>query len=572
MEEWFYVKNDLKAREDIKEVIMRPIWSRFGLRRPKVEIDDATEACQKAFSTVCSFIGTRDLIQKHIAYRVWPLVESWEMPKETITNSSEGGLVWLKYTFRFGDKFDEPNNDWLRCIEATSDELLGAYSKTEDNALSAAFGGRNKKRLNRVFDAIGFVYPDYRYPLRGQGVKIKMSVSGKVTASAITAELKGKKMKVLTHRPRYIEPAVISEFGEGASSADKTKEIVPPAQRTEEPAILPKLPPVEPAETKADKDKAKGSKIEKITKMPEILSPSTEITVPKEQKGSAATPKRRMENVLDVVLETTKSLSPAPSRKIAKASKVQPKAETKQAEVKAAKIQAKTEAGPSEPTETEPTVVEEKVTEQIASERVEAPASEASKESIDYIIRHASGKGLSQEEKLETLHYAQKLKYPKGALEFNGSGEEDFLYYLPDNKEISVCRCFEKSLGCVEKIKASFTNVGAYSNEDNLIRGDPEGVIEWISGEAEAFEEILSDREDVCAFSGARGISAILEKAGCDHVKTLAQAEAAFFVDDTKDPSAEASLMGGKFYNDIWVNGGREMAHEIMKKSKKRYS
>jgi hypothetical protein len=40
-------------------------------------------------------------------------------------------------------------------------------------------------------------------------------------------------------------------------------------------------------------------------------------------------------------------------------------------------------------------------------------------------------------------------------------------------------------------------------------------------------------------------------------------------VDDTKDPSAEASLMGGKFYNDIWVNGGREMAHEIMKKSEK---
>jgi hypothetical protein len=44
MEEWFYVKNDLTAREDIKEVIMHPIWSCFGLRRPKVEIDDAAEA------------------------------------------------------------------------------------------------------------------------------------------------------------------------------------------------------------------------------------------------------------------------------------------------------------------------------------------------------------------------------------------------------------------------------------------------------------------------------------------------------------------------------------------------
>jgi hypothetical protein len=43
-----------------------------------------------------------------------------------------------------------------------------------------------------------------------------------------------------------------------------------------------------------------------------------------------------------------------------------------------------------------------------------------------------------------------------------------------------------------------------------------------VSGEAETFEEILSDRGDVCAFSGARGISSILEKAGCDHIKAVA--------------------------------------------------
>jgi hypothetical protein len=122
---------------------------------------------------------------------------------------------------------------------------------------------------------------------------------------------------------------------------------------------------------------------------------------------------------------------------------------------------------------------------------------------------------------------------------------------------------------CVRKIKTSFANVGAYSNEDNFIRGDPEGVIEWISSEAEAFEEILSDRGDVYAFSGARGVAAVLEKAGCGHVKTLAQAEAAFSVDDMKDPSAEASLIDGKIFTDIWENGGRGMAHEIMKKSEK---
>jgi hypothetical protein len=52
-------------------------------------------------------------------------------------------------------------------------------------------------------------------------------------------------------------------------------------------------------------------------------------------------------------------------------------------------------------------------------------------------------------------------------------------------------------------------------------------------------------------------------------VITLAQADAAFSIDDTKDPSAEATLVGGKFYSDVWVNGGREMANKIIKKNEK---
>jgi hypothetical protein len=178
-----------------------------------------------------------------------------------------------------------------------------------------------------------------------------------------------------------------------------------------------------------------------------------------------------------------------------------------------------------------------------------------------------------QKNEIEDLRKQLTEAIEKCALaEANREASEYWKNYLEKTVEelrASKERCFEKSLGYVKKMKASFTNVGTYSNEDNFIRGDPEGVTEWISGEAEAFEEILNDRGDVCMFSSARGISAILEKAGCDHVKTLAQAEAAFSVDDTKDPSAEASLVGGKIYTDIWENGGREMAHEIMKKSEK---
>jgi hypothetical protein len=364
------------------------------------------------------------------------------MPKETITNPSEGGLIRLKYTFRFGDQFVEPDDDWLKCVENTSDELLGAYSKSEDNALSAAFGSRKKKRLNRVFDAIRFVYPDYRYQPWGQ--KRKGAASGKVAASATPSEPapKRKKLKVLTHRPRYIETAIVPEFGGETSSVTEAKEPAPPTRKIEEPAVMPKAPSSKLAEPKTDN--IEETRVEGMKTL-EVLSHSAEVTVPKAQKGLAATPKRkRMASVLDV-LETVKASSSIPSGKIAEASKIQVEAKTRPTEVEGAVSQASAESRPSEPIDKQPSKIEKKAaeeeaTEQSLPEKTVTPTPEALKENIEYIISHASGKKLSKEEEREAQHYAQKMKYPKGALVFNGSGEEDFLYCLRDSKEISVCR------------------------------------------------------------------------------------------------------------------------------------
>jgi hypothetical protein len=165
----------------------------------------------------------------------------------------------------------------------------------------------------------------------------------------------------------------------------------------------------------------------------------------------------------------------------------------------------------------------------------------------------ASSKAQAEAQKNEIEDLQKQLTETKlkcAVAEADRDASEYWKYYFEKTvAEIRASkeRCFEKSVECVKKIKTSFANVGAYSSEDNFIRGDPEGVIEWISGEVEAFEEILSDRGDVCAFSGVRGVAAILEKAGCEHVKTLAQVEAAFSIDNTKDPSAEASSIGGIF-------------------------
>jgi hypothetical protein len=226
-----------------------------------------------------------------------------------------------------------------------------------------------EKEIEQSFDAIGFVYPDYRYPLRGQGKKRKAATS----ATPDEPVPKGKKLKVLTHRPRYIEPAAIPEFGEGTSSSAKTKETIAPVQRTEEPAIMPKVPLVKLVETKIDK--ADKPETEETMEMPEVLSPPVKATVPKVQMGSVVTPKRRrMVNVLDV-LETTETLDPASTGKVAEASRVQTKVDTKQIEVEAAGIEAGTDAGSSEsakkkPIEIEEKAIEEKATEQISAEKV----------------------------------------------------------------------------------------------------------------------------------------------------------------------------------------------------------
>jgi hypothetical protein len=278
------------------------------------------------------------------------------------------------------------------------------------------------------------MYPDYRYPPREQ--KRKSATSGKDASSAALSEPapKRKKVKVLTHRPRYIEPAAVLEFGGETSSATEAKEPAP-TQKIEEPAAMPKTSLAKLAEPKADNIGVEGTKISEIT------SPSAEVTVSKAQKGLTTTPKRkRMVNVLDA-LETIKTN--CTPRKIVEAPKTQSK--TKLTEAEAAKSQVETEAGPSEPAKEKSLETGEKETEKEGAEQTATPTPEASSEVLDYIVRHASGKRVSEEEKREAQYYAWKLKYPKGALIFNGSGEEDFLYCLPDSKEISVCREMSRS-------------------------------------------------------------------------------------------------------------------------------
>jgi hypothetical protein len=62
-------------------------------------------------------------------------------------------------------------------------------------------------------------------------------------------------------------------------------------------------------------------------------------------------------------------------------------------------------------------------------------------------VRHAARKKLAEEQIAEARQYAKDLKYPAGSLIYNGTDEDDFLYCLSDNKEISVCREMARNMG-----------------------------------------------------------------------------------------------------------------------------
>jgi hypothetical protein len=99
------------------------------------------------------------------------------MPKK-----KEGGkkyeLVRLPYRFKFEKQFKKSCKECLEMIETMCNKILGNYTKKEDQLMTAAFGTRPKRRLNRVMDALNFEYPDYdRIDKGAEGVKRKRIVN-----------------------------------------------------------------------------------------------------------------------------------------------------------------------------------------------------------------------------------------------------------------------------------------------------------------------------------------------------------------------------------------------------------
>jgi hypothetical protein len=306
--------------------------------------------------------------------------------------------------------------------------------------MTAAFGTRPKRRLNRVMDALNFEYPDYERLDKGaEGQKRKRTVSvlGRQAARMVKED-----EEILKRRKSSPEPKVV---------APKKRKIVAPKQKAidieEETHSTPSV--VDMEEILKVMTKSLPIKLSPLgSHLTKLLQKKKE---PSAAKKSTGPKKRRIITVIEAIEET-----PPP----ASASKTPAVESPSTAE--AAPTEARTtEASLAEDTNLEKTfsdidkmllnmAVKEAAT--AAEETLatvpgkEKEKAEDTSEEKDFDFQNIIGQELSEAEKEELKHYAISCGYKPGALLFDGIDDES-LGCLRDRTEAKVISTLSKSIG-----------------------------------------------------------------------------------------------------------------------------
>jgi hypothetical protein len=369
----------------------------------------------------------------------------------------------LPYYYKFKKHFKKPCQEWLDSIEIMCNDILRNYSKKEDQLMTAAFGTRPKRRLNRVLDALNFDYPDYEQ-LGGdaEGPKRKRIASALDKESIKLA----RKEKEISEKPRV----AVSRKREGTSPKPASPKPKTSGQEEETPAT------------------PSAADVEEIMKvmtesLPVKLSPlALELTkfFQKDKEASAAESpakpkKRRIIQVTDVIHQTP---PPVSASKIVTAKTAEAEAEvvaaaatgaettefaTAEAEATGAEATG-AKAGTTEDSNLETTleVIDNillKMAEEEAAVGAVSTATEKGKEQVEDILEEGNfnfqdllGQELTCAEKEELKKYAISCGYKPGSMLFGGVNEGK-LRCLRNRTEAKIIRTFSKSVG-LPKIEA----------------------------------------------------------------------------------------------------------------------
>jgi hypothetical protein len=320
--------------------------------------------------------------------------------------------------------------------------------------MTAAFGTRPKRRLNRVLDAIGFEYPDYEWLDKGaEGQKRK-----RVASTLIKDDEDQPKKKKEKFEPKVVAPRKRKTASPKPAS---------PKAASPEPERL-----VRDEEVPATPSAAEVEEILKVMteSLPVKLSPlALELTkfLQKDKEASAAESpvkpkKRRTIQVTDVIHQT---LPPVSASKIVIVETAE--AEAAAAEATGAEITeiapAGAEAGATEDSNLETTLeVIDNILLKMAEEEAVVAAvnttTEKGKEQVEDILEEnfnfqdLLGQDLTSAEKEELKKYDISCGYKPGVMLFGGVNEGK-LRCLRNRTEAKIVRTLSKSVG-LPKIEA----------------------------------------------------------------------------------------------------------------------
>jgi hypothetical protein len=391
-------------------MVMSPLSLSFGLTRPlcRMSLGSPCQQAMAEFNVVAEQISTRDLVQEYLANRVFPTLSEWSMPKLKRTRK-KNELVRLPYRFKFEKQFKEPCQEWLEMIETMCNEILGNYTKKEDQLMTAAFGIRPKRRLNRVMDALNFEYPDYERLNKGaEGQKRKkiVSVLSRQAARMVKADEEALKKRKISPESKI-----------AASKKRKAVTLEPKAAKIEE-------------ETPSTPSAAEIEEILKVMteslpiKLLSPLGPQLTKLLQKEDEPSAA--KKAIEPKRRRIITVMQAIEETPPQ--ASVSKITPAVE-----VAASAEAATVEAATAEATNMECTLSDiNKVLLDLDAEETAAAAEEVLatvpekgkevaqdiSEEKDFNFQNITGQELSKAEKEELQEYAISCGYQPGAMLF----------------------------------------------------------------------------------------------------------------------------------------------------------
>jgi hypothetical protein len=418
--EWFYVKVD----DDKEKLVQSPLELIFGETRPRCNMtpEGPTQQAIDEFRIIAEHIGTRDLVQEFLAFKVFPSLKEWEMPKLK-GKKKESELVRLPYYFKFKKYFKTPCQEWLDTIEVMSNEILGNYSKKEDQLMTAAFGTRPKRRLNRVLDALGFEYPDYEnLNKNAEGQKRK-----RMTEASNKDEEETPKKKIPKKKKASSPKQKISDEEKSPASPSTTDvEAILQVMTESMPA---KLSPLGPRLTKFFPKEKEPERMKKTTKVKRQRMIGVTEVIDK-------TPPRASAQKIPAAVEET-NIEIAPSEATAAEAAL---AEDLNLE---STIEHIDQILLNMATEEVTTAAEEAAT--VASAKGKEIADEAS-ENETFMFRNLIGEQLSKAEIEELKEYAKSCGYKPGALLFGGVDDEK-LGCIRDQNGAKIISTLSKNIG-----------------------------------------------------------------------------------------------------------------------------